>query len=279
MRSAHLLALAAATLACAKEAAPPPPPAEPQQVTITANDFGYVLPSAPITAGVTTVTLVNTGQELHHVQFYRLTEGKTLADFTAASKAGGPPPAWAVPEGGPNGVLPGQQVSATLDFQPGQYALICRIPSPDGVSHDMKGMILGMEVQPAAAGAASAAALPSGDITMSLFDFGFSMSQPITAGTHTFTVKNDATQPHEVVVVRVPPGGSMDAWKDWLSTGMKGPPPGAPFSGITDIAPGATQNFSATFEPGTYGLICFVPDATSGQPHLFLGMITQFTVS
>ncbi len=279
MRSAPLLALAVATLACSREAAPPPAtPAEPHQVTITATDYGYILPAAPITAGLTTVTLINTGRELHHVQFYRLTEGKTIDDFTAAAKAEGPPPAWAVPEGGPNGVLPGQQVSATLDFQPGQYALICRIPSPDGVAHAMKGMILGMEVQQAEPGA-TAAALPAGDIQMGLYDFGFSLSQPITAGTHTFTVKNDAAQPHEVVVIKVPPGGSMDAWKEWISSGMKTPPPGEPFSGITDIAPGATQNFTATFEAGTYGLICFVPDATDGQPHLFHGMLTQFTVS
>jgi plastocyanin len=278
MRSALLLPIALVALACAREPAPAgtTAAAAAQQVTITATDFGYELPATPIAAGLTTVTLMNTGKELHHVQFYRLTEGKSVADFSAASQGEGPPPAWAIPEGGPNGVLPGQQVSATLNFQPGSYVMLCRIPSPDGVAHMMKGMVLGMEVQ---ASGATAAALPAGDIQMGLFDYGFSMSQPITAGTHTFSVTNQAGQPHEVVVVQVPPGGSMDAWKDWISTGMQGPPPGAPFSGITDIAPGAVQNFTATFAPGTYGLICFVPDAGDGKPHLFHGMLTTFTVS
>lgn len=279
MRYTRLLLATLVALACAREPAPAGSAATagtPQQVTITATDFGYELPAAPITGGLTTVTLVNTGQEVHHVQFYRLTEGKTVADFSAASHAEGPPPAWAVPEGGPNGVLPGQQVSATLVFEPGQYVLLCRIPSPDGVAHVMKGMILGMEVQPSGA---PAGALPAGDIQLGLFDYGFSMSQPITAGTHTFTVTNQAAQPHEVVVIQVPPGGSMDAWKDWIAAGMQGPPPGVPISGITDIAPGAQQNFTATFAPGTYGLICFVPDAGDGKPHLFHGMMTQFTVS
>jgi uncharacterized cupredoxin-like copper-binding protein len=278
MRPAPLMLVALSALACAKEPAPASPPAQtaPQQVTITATDFGYQLPTTPVTAGLTTITLVNTGKELHQAQLYRLTEGKTFADFTAANQAGGPPPAWAVPEGGPNGALPGLSANATLVLQPGQYVLICRIPSPDGIAHMAKGMILGMEVQPASA---TPAALPAGDIQMALFDYGFSMSQPITAGTHTFTVTNQATQPHEVVVIQVPPGGSMDAWKGWLSGGMKGPPPGAPISGLTDLAPGASQNFTATFSPGTYGLICFVPDAKDGQPHLFHGMLTQFTVS
>jgi hypothetical protein len=279
MRHAHLLLGTLVAMACAKEPAPAGSAATvapPQQVTITATDFGYQLPSAPIHAGLTTITLANSGAELHQIQFARLTDGKTVADFGEALKAGGPLPSWALIQGGPNGALPGSQSSATLTLEAGQYVLYCRIPSPDGTAHVAKGMILGMEVQPSGA---VAGALPAGDIQLGLFDYGFSMSQPITAGTHTFTVTNQAAQPHEVVVVQVPPGGSMDAWKDWLSTGMKGPPPGAPFSGITDIAPGAQQNFTATFAPGTYGMICFVPDAGDGKPHLFHGMITQFTVS
>lgn len=278
MRSTSLALLAVAALGCTKEPAPPAPPVQPQQVTITATDFGYVLPATPIMAGMTSVTLVNTGQELHQVQIFRLTDGKTFADFTAAAASDGPPPAWAVPEGGPNAVLPGQQVVATLDLAPGHYALVCFVPSPDGTPHVMKGMTLGMEVQPAAEGAAPAA-LPAGDIAMSLTDYGFSLSQAVTAGSHTFSVRNEAAQPHEVVLVQVPPGGSMDAWNAWLTGGMKTPWPGQPFGGITAIAPGESQTFTATFAPGTYGLICFVSDAKDGQPHLLHGMVTQFTVS
>jgi len=277
-RPTPLLLALALVAACAKETAPPAPPPTPQQVTITANDFGYVLPSTPIAAGVTTITLANSGKELHQIQLYRLTEGKTLADFTAAEQAGGPPPTWALLEGGPNAVLPGQQVVATVTLQAGAYVLLCRVPSPDGTPHEMKGMILGLEVQPAADGAV-AAAFPAGDIQVSLADYAFVLSQPITAGAHTFQVKNDAAQPHEVVVVRVPPGGSMDAWKAWLTGGMQTAWPGEPFAGLTAIAPGATQDFSANFTPGTYGFICFVPDAKDGQPHLLHGMVTQFTVS
>jgi len=278
-RATPLLLALTLTAACAKEAAPPAPPAAaPQQVTITANDFGYVLPSTPITAGVTTITLANSGKELHQAQLYRLADGKTVADFTAAEQADGPPPTWALLEGGPNAVLPGQQVTATVTLEPGAYVLLCRVPSADGTPHEMKGMILGLEVQPAAQGAA-AAAMPPADIKMALIDYGFSLSQPVTAGAHTFEVKNDAAQPHEVVLIRVPPGGSMDDWKGWLAGGMKTAWPGEPFSGLTAIAPGDTQEFTATFTPGTYGLICFVPDAKDGQPHLLHGMITQFTVS
>ena len=278
MRPTRLLPLALVALACAREPAPAgtASAAAPQQVTITATDFGYQLPSTPIHAGLTTVSLVNTGKELHHIQFYRLTEGKTLDDFTTTMKADGPPPSWALPQGGPNAALPGAQSDVTLDLAPGQYVLICRIPSPDGVAHSAKGMVLGMEV---VGDSTPVAALPPGDIQMSLVDYSFSMSQPITAGKHTFAVTNDATQPHEVVVVRLEPGTTMEPWSSWLMGGMKGPPPGTPFAGITDIPPGAVQNFTAEFTPGTYGLICFVPDAGDGKPHVLHGMSVTFTVS
>ena len=279
MRHAHLLLATLVALACAKEPAPAGSAASvapPQQVTITATDYGYQLPSAPIHAGLTTITLANAGKELHQIQFARLTEGKTVADFGEALKAGGPLPAWALIQGGPNGALPGSQSSATLALEAGQYVLYCRIPSPDGTAHVAKGMILGMEVLP---DSAPVAALASGDIQMALNDYSFTMSKPITAGKHEFAVTNQAAQPHEVVVVRLAPGATMEPWSAWLTGGMQGPPPGAPFAGITDIAPGASQNFTAEFTPGTYGLICFVGDATDGRPHVLHGMSVTFTVS
>jgi len=284
MRHAHLLLATMVALACAREKAPAgsattttaAAAVAPQQVTITATDYGYQLPSAPIHAGLTTITLANSGKELHQIQFARLTGGKTVADFGEALKAGGPPPSWALIQGGPNGALPGSQSEATLELEPGQYVLYCRIPSPDGTAHVAKGMILGMEVLP---DSAPAAPLPPGDIQMALADYSFTMSQAITAGKHEFSVTNTATQPHEVVVVRLAPGATMEPWGAWLTGGMKGPPPGTPFAGITDIAPGAVQNFTAEFTPGTYGLICFVPDAGDGKPHVLHGMSVTFTVS
>jgi hypothetical protein len=278
MRPVHLLFAPLVALACAREPAPAgsATAAGPQEVTITATDYAYQLPSAPVHAGLTTITLVNAGKELHQIQLVRLTEGKTAADLGLALNADGPLPAWVVLAGGPNGALPGSQANATLILEPGQYAMYCRIPSPDGVPHRVKGMILGMDVLPATG---APAALPTGDIQMGLFDYGFSMSQPPAAGVHTVVVTNQASQPHEVVVVRLAPGATMEPWKDWLTGGMKGPPPGAPFAGTTDIAPGQVQDFSVEFTPGTYGLICFVRDASDGKPHVFHGMSTTFTVS
>lgn len=277
MRLLPIVATAIVASACAKDA----PPADgtaalaPQEVTITATDYGYQLPTTPIHAGLTTITLVNKGQELHHMQLVHLTDGKTVADLAAAIANHEMPPEWAAEAGGPNGALPGSSANATLILEPGLYALYCRIPAPDGVAHLAKGMVIGMEVKP---GTGPVAPLPPGDIQMGIFDYGFSMSPAPGAGLHTFYVTNQAAQPHEVVLVKLEPGATMAPWVDWVEGGFSGPPPGMPFAGITDIDPGAAQSFTATLEPGTYGLICFVPDAGDGAPHVLHGMSSMFTV-
>ena len=39
-----------------------------------------------------------------------------------------------------------------------------------------------------------------------------------------------------------------------------------------------TEYFTADFAPGKYGLICFLPDAKDGKPHLAHGMVREITV-
>ena len=274
-----MLPAAVLALACAREPAPVSDvaaTAAPQEVTIIATEYGYQLPAAPVHAGLTTITLVNDGQELHHMQLVRLTDGKTVADLAEALGAHAPLPAWVVLEGGPNGAQPGSSVNATLVLEPGQYAMYCRIPAPDGAAHLTKGMILGMWVEPATG---AVAGMPAGDIQIGLFNYGFSLSTAPTAGTHAFAVTNNADQPHEIAIVPLGSGETMQPWIDWVSGGYAGPPPGMTTGGLTDIRPGQVQNFSATLAPGRYGLICFVRDATDGKSHVLHGMTTTFTVS
>ena len=276
MRLAHLSSLALVALGCAKEPAPADTAAvAPQQVTITATDFGFQLPTSPIVAGVTAITLVNTGKELHQVTLFRLTDGKSVADLMTALQAPGMPPAWAVPWGGPNSAAPGAQASATVNLDPGAYAVICFIPSPDGVPHMVKGMVIGLDVQPANS---PSAALPPGDVQLALSDYSFSLSALPSAGLRTVSVTNQGKEVHEVVVIRLAPGATPETVAAWFEGGQKGPAPGEPFAGISGTAPGQVQDFTADFTPGTYGLICFAP-APDGKPHFMHGMTLTFTVS
>jgi uncharacterized cupredoxin-like copper-binding protein len=244
------------------------------QVTITATDYKLDVP-ATLTAGPVSFRLVNSGKELHQAQIVRLEQGKTMADLTTAMKHEGPPPSWLSFVGGPNGIAPGQEATTIAALTPGKYAMICLIPSPDGVPHMMKGMVQPFEVT----GGTTTAALPAADDTIRLADYTFASSRPIAAGKHTFLVTNDARQPHELVLLRLSPGKTVEDFGTWATTGgMKGPPPALPVGGVAVIDAGGSGVFTADLAPGNYGMICFVPDAKDGKPHLMHGMMKQITV-
>ncbi len=282
-RHPRILALAAAAFAAAcgpKEAAQAPgAPAAPAAsaeaplLRLVATDFAFTGPDT-VAPGFTTVRLVNHGPSLHHVQLVRLEQGKTLADLGAATQHEGPLPAWAVLVGGPNAAAPNDSMSAQLTLEAGNYAVICVIPGSDMVPHVAKGMARPLTV----AGTPGTSAEPATADTMRLADYGFTFSRPLTAGHHVIRVENAASQPHEVVLVRLAPGKTAKDFADWAMT-MAGPPPAMPAGGATGIAPGGHNLILADLAPGEYALVCFFPDAKDGKPHVAHGMLHQVTVS
>jgi hypothetical protein len=208
------------------------------------------------------------------LQILRLEGGKTVDDLRAALANPGPPPAWVKVVGGPNAPAPGLESNATLMMEPGNYALICFVDI-GGPPHFMKGMVRALRVAPSNNPAAST---PNVDVTATLFDYGFKLSSPIQAGTRTIRVLNEGAQPHEIELVQLPPGVSVDDLLKWLGK-MEGPPPVKPLGGISGLDVGGSQYFTADFAPGNYALICFLPDAKDGKPHFAHGMIQQITVN
>jgi hypothetical protein len=250
--------------------------AAPNTVTITATDFKFDAP-AQIPAGATTFHLANRGKEFHQVQLIKLEDGKSVADLGAAMKNPGPPPTWMKWVGGPNGVAPGGDANATAVLAPGQYAYVCFIPSPDGTMHAAKGMARPFEVT--AASATTAADLPAPDITIKLMDYGFESSQPLTPGRHTILVENGGPQVHEIVLLKLAPGKKAEDFGKWAMAGMKGAPPAEPLGGVAALEKGGRGTFQVDLVAGDYGLICFVPDAKDGMPHLAHGMTKNMKVS
>jgi hypothetical protein len=243
-------------------------------ITVTATDFKFDVP-ATITGGAVNIRLVNNGQSLHHAQVVRLDDGKTVADLAEAMKHEGPTPPWLHFIGGPNGIAPGQEASAVALLTPGHYAMLCFIPGTDGIPHVMKGMVQPFEVT----AGASDAALPAATDTMRLVDYAFEPGRPLTPGARTILVTNAAQQPHELVLLRLAPGKTVQDFATWATTGgMKGPPPAQPVGGVTLMDPGSSGVFTADLAPGDYGMICFVPDVKDGKMHLLHGMMKQITV-
>jgi len=247
------------------------PAAKARVVEVTGEDFKFDAPDI-IPAGLTQFRFINKGPSLHHMAILKLNDGKTIDDLRAALANPGPPPKWVKELGGPNAPDAGRESNATLMMQPGNYALICFVDL-GGPPHFAKGMIRPLRVVPSKA----AAAAPKADATITLVDYNFKLSNPIKAGTRTIRVHNAAQQHHEVELVQLNPGTNLEQFMKWMDK-MEGPPPGKAIGGIAGMEPGMTQYFTADFTPGNYALICFLPDAKDGKPHLAHGMTQQITV-
>jgi uncharacterized cupredoxin-like copper-binding protein len=244
------------------------------EVRAVATDFRFALPDT-LSAGRTTFLLVNRGREPHHLLLVRLLGDKSASDLAAAMKAPGPFPSWAIPEGGPNAADPGSASLPTIvNLEAGHYAALCIIPGPDGIPHVMKGMIRDLVVRPSNQGV-SAERAP--DLTISLTDYAFRPTKPIVAGNHLVAVRNDGKQAHELQIAKLLPGktpGDLAAWAEK----MAGPPPAHFIGGVSPIAPGKSNELELNLTPGHYVLLCFVPDAADGKPHVAHGMVRDLIV-
>jgi hypothetical protein len=236
------LALGAYVRNRAGEAAPP-------TITVTARDFTLDMPDT-LTAGAITLRLVNQGTEFHHIWIARLDEGRTVSDVLEALKSRAGLPAWLKDAGGPNAPRPeGGEASATVMLEPGNYIVACMIPGPDGIPHIMKGMVRPLTV----VRSGTAAAAPSADVVMTLRDFNFFLSRPLTPG----------KSPQDVIA--------------FVEHGV-GSPPGLPLGGVSPLAVGGTSYMHVDLAAGRYALICFLPDRKDGKQHFEHGMVREFEV-
>jgi len=259
----------------------PKPTKPPAVVTITATDYAFGAPDT-IAAGLTTFRLVNHGREPHQAVIFGA-PGKTFPELeTAAAPTQSSAEWWKAflelkPTfpGGPGVVLGGDSSIITANLAPGNYEIVCFIPSPDGTEHVKKGMFRRLVVTPS--GAASAE--PKADLTVTLSDFAFALSAPLTAGTHTIRVENNGPQVHELTIERLAPGKTLADWQRWMAGGRKGEPASTPFGGFAGPDKGKMGWVTRTFTPGTYLFLCYVPDVKDGAPHLMHGMVKEITVS
>jgi hypothetical protein len=241
-------------------------------VDVAAHEYAFTMRDT-IPAGLTTFRLRDEGVEWHHVKLVRLDSGRTLAQLYAALGKGEPFPAWMHFLGGPNAPAPNQAASVTLELEPGRYAIWCNVNAPDGKPHWTKGMFKQFIVTPSA----RATSLPTGDVALTLRDYAFDLSRPITRGAHVIRITNAASQPREIFILRLKPGAGIEDVKGWLTKRVP-TAPGQPFGGTTDIAPGDSLLLRESFPPGHYAFICWVADARDGQSHWHHGMVSVIDV-
>lgn len=113
-------------------------------------------------------------------------------------------------------------------------------------------------------------------ITGELVDYAFELSETSApAGTIAFDVTNTGEYPHEIVIVGLPEGITVeDVFEDESLFEQ------VEFYGYTlaDAGQDAPPLVLVDMEPGTYTLVCFV-DMPEGIPHVMRGMILEFEVT
>lgn len=271
LRTAAVLLLAAC--AAAEEETTEVATATPQVVTFTATDFAFTGPDS-IAPGMTQIDFVNEGSDPHHMILVRINDGHTLQDLQEFSAAN----PMAVPDfvtfyGAANVVANGGRTGSTIDLPAGQYVALCFVEGADNVPHVQKGMVKPLVVS----GERHDAPAPVASAEIRLSDFTFALPN-LTAGTHTFRVINDGPQVHEAQVIRLNDGVTFEQFLAAEQAGTS-PAPGVALGGSGALSQGLSNWWTVTLEPGTYVVICFVPDPADGQPHVAKGMVQTFTVS
>ncbi|MGQ0744383.1 MAG: hypothetical protein ACT4OS_08635 [Acidimicrobiales bacterium] len=245
----------------------------PTPIEIVANDFGFVVP-ATFSGGLVEFSYSNVGKEPHFAAFARPTAGKTIADVKAAltgPSTGGPPPYEDVL--GLATANAGATTKMVVNLPAGDYVLYCALPTPDGVPHTAKGMIVDVKVTDGPEGD-----LPAGGMVKAV-DFGFADVPTLVAGPNVVGISNEGKQIHEVNLIELSEGSDVDDAVAWLAN-EGGPPPMTFLTGPA-VAPGLSATGEFDLEAGKrYAFICAIPDFLGDfKPHATKGMFTSsFTV-
>ncbi len=248
------------------------PPGVPV-VTIAAREFAYDAPDS-ISAGPTTIRLVSRGQQEHFVQFVKLSEGHTPADFVRASIAHEATP-WAMSVGGVGTISPGGTAAVTIDLKPGRYVMLCDIADTDGTPHFAKGMVRPLTVVEGR----PPAAMPKPDVVLNLTDYAFTLSKPLSASTHVVSVRNVGTQPHMALLWQIHQGKSVADVVRWMDTTGPAVAPVTLMGGVPDLDRGQSVELVLDLVPGRYMLICLVDDIHDHKPHYAHGMVREVPVA
>lgn len=114
---------------------------------------------------------------------------------------------------------------------------------------------------------------------LSATDFAIDGPSTVRAGVQRIGVENDGAQIHHVQLMRLADGKTMDDFDAALAESEA-----ALFSmvemtgGVGQLDPGAEDATLVDLAPGTYALMCFLPDPSDGVPHFAKGMVSEIDV-
>lgn len=119
-----------------------------------------------------------------------------------------------------------------------------------------------------------------GSTTVVATEYKFHVDGTIAAGDTELVLQNDGEEPHELALMRLEQGRTIEDVEALIEEGVPDEPPRwvTPVGG-TFARPGRTSDpLRADLEAGTYLMACFVT-SKDGTPHAALGMIEELEVS
>ena len=263
-----------APAACVRPAALTPPTSAPSAASASASelvveltDERQVIPET-LPAGIRRVTANNTGQAWHAVIFRRLNEGVTPEQFAAAF-AENPFSSLALTTqlGGPD-VAPGASTPGYFHFEPGAHALVDNATAPP--------RFVPFTV---AASTEADAAPPAAAVAVEMKEHAFVMPAEIKAGAQWWQFTNTGQNVHQMGIVKLAAGKTLDDAIAWNETG-EGPEPFEWVEFWNVMSPGVTSWGELTVPAGTYWVLDFLPDPTrEGQSNMALGMAKEIVVT
>lgn len=245
------------------------------ELNITVTDDHFDVPGV-VPAGQTLITLKNIGHDSRASFLLRFPETMTIADIFAGVPDGDQPPAWLFTStlvGFPGETLPGATNRAVVDLTPGLYLILDDFSQP-------------FFVLPAGSNDGTSSAIePTADGEVSLFEYSFKFPETISAGQQIWKITNAGRENHELLLVSVPDGTSVDQVTQYFTSESDASPVAglsrenvAPVGGLGWLSAGGIAWTEVNLPPGTYAALCFAvgPDFVD---HVMRGMVAVFTVS
>ncbi len=276
------------SLAAAAQSSPVASPVGTSQyieLTITATDTGFEVP-ASTPAGRHLVTFANTGSAGAGMFFWKLPDGVTLDQLSGSLPTREPGSSGQAPEafyssdfpGAPGYAEAGGTTQAIVDLSAGDYAVL----TEEGA------WATPLHVE-AESGTPAVVEDPTVDLEVNLQEYAFvTFPDTLPAGHHVWKVTNIGTQPHQMIVGKVPDGMTFEqVLAGFLPPSASTPVGGAmtraqfhSVGGIEIMSPGNTVwSLIDLSQPGTYAVVCLVPDEHNGMLHASEGMVSVFTVA
>ena len=272
MRAVAFAALFVA--ACGRGDSPANTASGPKVVEVTGSDYAFTVPEAA-EAGTTTFRFVNNGKVRHELNISRLKAGVSMDSLLGAVRADR-----SVTDliDGPVGVLfaePGGRSRAglTVDMKPGErYAVICIFSDSAGAKQHFD---LGMYKMITVAGG-SAPVQPLVADTIVATDYAFRYPRTISPGLHTFVMRNEGKQRHQLSIELLKKGVTLDSL---MKVGAAGGDVDALLEGGYGLvhARAGTQNLGGLtidmLPERDYVIACFFRDGPDAPEHVDLGML------